>query len=73
MTTKELKIELVLEEPRAIHGTNAADGFNETWASIKVGGVSIYRELVYDNPESPAERNILNLFGDRLRRLIERN
>ena len=40
-------------------------------ASIVIEGITIFSEIVYDNPENPAEQNILTLFAARLRRLIE--
>lgn len=40
-------------------------------ASIQLNGVDVFSELVYDGPEIPAERNIVLLFADRLRRLME--
>lgn len=40
-------------------------------ASIKLGVATVFSEIVYDNRESPAELNVVLLFGDRLRRLVE--
>jgi len=44
---------------------------NQRWASIKLGDVAIFTELVYDTSEHPATKNIVNLFAHRLRCLIE--
>jgi len=60
MAALELEIEL---GPESVPG--------QRWASIKAGGVTIFSSLVYDNRESPAERNILLMFGTRMRRLLE--
>ena len=44
---------------------------NQRWATIKLGDVAIFTELVCDTSEHPATENIVNLFAHRLRRLIE--
>lgn len=43
----------------------------QAWASVKAGEYTLFRELVYDNEINSAERNIMLLFGDRLRQLLE--
>lgn len=41
------------------------------YAHIKFGGVTVFSELVYDNEDSPAEKNIVRCFASRLERLLE--
>jgi len=45
----------------------------QAWAQIKLDGTIIFEALVYDNPENPAEQNIVNLFAHRLREALERD
>lgn len=42
-------------------------------AEIQANGMTIFSEIVYDNEHSSAERNIMLLFSDRLRTLLERD
>lgn len=42
----------------------------QAWGIIRVGGFPIFQELVYDNPNSPAERNTLLLFSSRMQKLL---
>ena len=44
---------------------------NARYASITLGGVTVFSELVYDNEIASAEENVLKLFASRLRRLLE--
>ena len=59
-TTLELRVE---------RGHSYRDG--QRYASVKAGDYTLFSELVYVNRESPAERNIMLLFSDKLRRLLE--
>jgi hypothetical protein len=43
----------------------------QRFASVKLDGLTLFSEVVYDTREVPAERNILLLFSSRLRRLLE--
>lgn len=43
----------------------------QRWASVTFNGRTLFSELVYDNPENPAEKNITFLFVERLKKLLE--
>jgi len=45
----------------------------ERMASVEIGGMTVFSELVYDNPENTAEQNIITLFGSRLQSLLDRD
>lgn len=62
MTKVECKLEIEL---------GAEPILGQRVASIKLNGITLFTELVYDNDLSPAERNIVLLFASRLSKLIE--
>lgn len=47
------------------------------WATLYIGGVDVFKELVYDvdqemnRSEDQARTNLLHLFGYRLKRILE--
>ena len=43
----------------------------QSLARIKLNDITIFSEIVYDIYENKAERNILLLFAERLRKLVE--
>jgi hypothetical protein len=46
----------------------------QRWASIYAGEAELFTDLVYDNPpNNPAERNIVLMFGRKMRVLLERD
>lgn len=62
MSAFELKLEIELGSiPREF----------QRWATVKLSGMPIFTELVYDTPETPAEHNIKLVFGEKLKKLLE--
>lgn len=45
----------------------------QRWASVKAGEVTLFTEYVFDSEDMPAEKNIMRLFGNRLREVLERD
>lgn len=43
----------------------------ERYMSVKCGEYTLMSDLVYDNNENPGEKNIMRLFSERLRKLLE--
>jgi hypothetical protein len=63
----------VIALPVTIELSDTAAPAGQRWASVKFGDTTLFSELVYDNETTPAENNIMLLFGSRLRELLERD
>lgn len=59
-----VRVELTLER-----GITPTEG--QCWMYVKLGTHTLFSELVYDNDIAPGESNIMHLFCDRLKRVLE--